>query len=151
MRLLWTILLVQTELLVETADAAASVYHLLLTSVEGMTLGAHLDADVLLGGTGLDHIATGAPNRGLLVVRMDAFLHLYSPLSPWRIVSHNATDIIPQGKWKCNCFLKKIIFSVFTSTGVDFSPDHALIHSFGVSARPILFVPSAKTARGLFC
>ena len=89
------------------------VYHLLLTSVEGMTLGAHLDADVLLGGTGLDHIAAGAPNRGLLVVRMDAFLHLYSPLSPWRIVSHNATDIIPQGKGKCNCFLKKIIFWFF--------------------------------------
>ena len=40
-----------------------------------MTLGANLHADVLLGGTGRNHIATGAPDRGLLIVGVDAFLH----------------------------------------------------------------------------
>ena len=69
------ILLVQTELLVEAADAATGVDHLLLTGVEGMTLGTNFHADVLLGGASLDHVATGAPDGGLLVVGMNSCLH----------------------------------------------------------------------------
>ena len=41
-----------------------------------MTLGADFDLDVLLGGAGLDHFAACTTNGGLLVVGMDAFLHV---------------------------------------------------------------------------
>ena len=68
-------LLVETELLVEAADTSAGVHHLLLAGVEGVTLGANFYADVLLGGAGLDHIAAGAPDGGLLIVGVEAFLH----------------------------------------------------------------------------
>ena len=74
-------LLVQAELLVEAADTTASIHHLLLAGVEGVTLGANFDADIRLGRAGLDHITAGAANGGLLIVGMDAFLHLCSPLS----------------------------------------------------------------------
>jgi len=69
------ILLIKAKLLVEAADTATGVHHLLLASVEGVTLGAHFDTDVLLGGAGLDHIAAGAPDGGLLIVGVEAFLH----------------------------------------------------------------------------
>ena len=68
-------LLVKAELLVEAADTATGVHHLLLAGVEGVTLGANFYADVLLGGAGLDHIAAGAPDGGLLIVGVEAFLH----------------------------------------------------------------------------
>ena len=69
------VLLVKAELLVEAADTATGVHHLLLAGVEGMTLGANFYADVLLGGAGLNHIAAGAPDGGLLIVGVEAFLH----------------------------------------------------------------------------
>ena len=76
MRLLYNrVLLVEAELLVEAADTATGVHHLLLAGVEGMTLGANFYADVLLGGAGLDHIAAGAPDGGLLIIGVEAFLH----------------------------------------------------------------------------
>ena len=40
-----------------------------------MTLGADFDADVLLGGTGLNHFAARTTNGSLRIVGMDAFLH----------------------------------------------------------------------------
>ena len=70
-----TIRLAQTELLVEAADTSAGVHHLLLTGVEGVTLGADFHLNVLLSRTSLDHVAAGASNSGLLIVGMDAFLH----------------------------------------------------------------------------
>ena len=74
-------LLVQTKLLVEAADTSARIHHLLLAGEKGVTLGANLHLNVLLGRTGLDHVTTGALDGGLLVVGMDAFLHECSPLS----------------------------------------------------------------------
>ena len=71
----WSFLLVQTELLVEAADTAAGIDHLLLTGVEGMALGANLHADVLLGGTSLDHVTASAADGSQLIVRMDSCLH----------------------------------------------------------------------------
>ena len=68
-------LLVQTELLVEAADASAGIHDLLLTGKEGVTLGANFHLDVLLGGASLDDIAAGAPDGGLIVVGMQSFLH----------------------------------------------------------------------------
>ena len=76
-RLFYTeVLLVEAELLVEAADTATGVHHLLLTRVEGVTLGANFYADVLFGGASLDHIAAGAPDGGLLIVGVEAFLHV---------------------------------------------------------------------------
>ena len=69
------LLLLKTETLLEAIDAAAAVHHLLLTGVEGMALGANLHADVLLGGTSLDHVTASAADGGQLIVRMDSCLH----------------------------------------------------------------------------
>ena len=74
-RLFGTILLVEAKLLVEAADTAAGVHHLLLTGVEGMTLGTNFNTDVLLGGASLDHVAAGAPDGSLLIVGVETFLH----------------------------------------------------------------------------
>ena len=38
-------------------------------------LGADFNGDVLLGGAGLDDVAAGASDGGLLVIGMDSFLH----------------------------------------------------------------------------
>ena len=62
-------------LLVELINAAAGVDQLLLAGVEGVALGADLNGDVLLGGAGLDDVAAGASDGGLLVIGMDSFLH----------------------------------------------------------------------------
>ena len=74
-------LLVQTELLVEAADASAGIHDLLLTGKEGVTLGANFHLDIALSGASLDDIAAGAPDGGLVVVGMQSFLHGVSPLS----------------------------------------------------------------------
>ena len=71
----------QAELLVEAADASAGIHHLLLTGIEGVTLGADFHLDVLPGRASLDHVAARARNGGVVVVGMDAFLHGDSPLS----------------------------------------------------------------------
>ena len=62
-------------LLVELINAAAGVDQLLLAGVEGVALGADLNRDVGLGGAGLDDGAASALDGGLLVFRMDSFLH----------------------------------------------------------------------------
>lgn len=62
-------------LLVELVNAAAGVNQLLLAGVEGVALGADLNRDVGLGGAGLDDGAASALDGGLLVFRMDSFLH----------------------------------------------------------------------------
>ena len=67
--------LLEAELLVEALNASTSVNQLLLAGIERVTLGAYFDANVLLGGTGLDHFAAGTTNGGLLIIGMDAFLH----------------------------------------------------------------------------
>ena len=70
---------VQTKLLVELLHAAAGVDQLLLAGVEGVALGADFHGDVLTGGAGLDDVAAGAADGGLVVLGMDAFFHCLSP------------------------------------------------------------------------
>ena len=93
--------LLQTELLVEAADTSAGIHHLLLTGVEGVTLRAHFNTDVLLGGTSLDHVAAGAPDGGLLIIRVEAFLHCMFTSFSMEGILVNATDIIAQLPQKC--------------------------------------------------
>jgi hypothetical protein len=69
-------LLLETVLLVELVNAAAGVDQLLLAGVEGMALGADFNGDILLCGTGLDYVAAGALDGGLLVIRMNSFFHI---------------------------------------------------------------------------
>ena len=59
----------------ELVKTTACIDKLLLTGVEGMALGANLHADVLLGGTSLDHVTASAADGGQLIVRMDSCLH----------------------------------------------------------------------------
>ena len=69
-------LLVQTETLVELGHASAGIHQLLLARKERVALGTYFDFDVLLGRPGVDHIAAGAGDGGLLVVGMYILLHL---------------------------------------------------------------------------
>ena len=67
--------LLDAVLLVELINTAAGVDQLLLAGVEGVAVGADLNGDVLLGGTGLDDGAASASDGGLLILGMDSFLH----------------------------------------------------------------------------
>ena len=62
-------------LLVEFINTTARIHELLFPSVEGVALGADFNGDVLLGGTGLNHIAACAANRGRLIIGMNTFFH----------------------------------------------------------------------------
>ena len=68
--------LLQIESLVETINTSTGVNQLLLAGIERVALGADLNSDVLLGGTGRKDVATGTANRGLFVIGMDTFLHV---------------------------------------------------------------------------
>ena len=68
--------LLQTKSLVETINTSTGVDQLLLAGVERVALGADLNADVLLGGTGRKDVATGTADGSLFVVGMDAFSHV---------------------------------------------------------------------------
>ena len=74
-------LLIQIETLLEAINTSAGVYQLLLAREEGVALGANVNDDILLGGAGLNDIAAGTADRGLLVLGMDALFHVVSPLS----------------------------------------------------------------------
>ena len=66
--------------LIESVNTSAGIDELLLAGKVGMALGADLDADVFLRGTSLDHIAAGASDDRLFVLRMDVFhaVHLFA-------------------------------------------------------------------------
>ena len=74
-------LLLQAEALVEAINTSTGVNQLLLAGIERVALGADLNGDVLLGGAGLDDVAAGASDGGLLVIGMDSFFHFDSPNS----------------------------------------------------------------------
>ena len=61
--------------LLEAIDTAAGIYQLLLAGEEGMALGTNFNAQILLGGTGLEDIAANTGYGSLLVLRMNALFH----------------------------------------------------------------------------
>src|SRR5699024_3730247 len=62
---------------------AARINQLLLARIERMALGANFNADVLLRGTRVNHIAACAGNGRFLIVRMNIFhiCHLFRLIS----------------------------------------------------------------------
>ena len=80
-------LLVQIEALLEAINTSAGIYQLLLTGEERVTLRANVNDDVLLGGASLNDIAASATNGRLLIIGMDALLHVVSPLSGYALQS----------------------------------------------------------------
>ena len=52
-----------------------------LTSVEGVALGANFDVDLGLGGTSLDDVAASAGDGAVNVVRMDTLFHSFHLIS----------------------------------------------------------------------
>ena len=64
---------------VELLDTTSGVDNLLLTSVERVASRADFNLQVLGGGLGLDHIATGAMNLAKLIIGMNTFLHKRCP------------------------------------------------------------------------
>ena len=68
-------LLIQIETLLEAINTSAGVYQLLLTREEGVALGTNFHTDILLGGAGRIDSTASAADGGLLIIRMDSFLH----------------------------------------------------------------------------
>src|SRR5690554_3348216 len=65
-----------TEALLEAVNTATHIQHLLLAGVKRMTLGAHINTDVLAqGGTGLDNIAAAARCANFGIIRMNISFH----------------------------------------------------------------------------
>src|SRR4030095_13292614 len=62
-------------LALEALHPAGRVPELLLARIERVALRAHFDADIGLGGPGLDDLAARTGNRGVHVLRMNASLH----------------------------------------------------------------------------
>ena len=69
--------LLQAESLVETINTSTGIDQLLLAGIEGVALRADFNLDVLLSGTGRKDVATGTADRGLFVLGMDTFLHVF--------------------------------------------------------------------------
>ena len=67
--------------LLELINTSAAVNEFLAAGVEGVTLGADFNSDILLGRPGLKHGTTSAADCGLLIIGMDSLLHVCSPLS----------------------------------------------------------------------
>ena len=67
--------LLKSEFLVELFNTAAGIDKLLLAGIEGVTFRANLNRYVLLCGACFDDFAASTPDRGLLVLGMDTFLH----------------------------------------------------------------------------
>ena len=65
----------KTKFLLEAVDASAGIHELLFAREVRMALGTNFDADIALGRAGLDNFAASAADRGLLIFRMDSFLH----------------------------------------------------------------------------
>ena len=65
-----------TKTLLELVYATAGVQNLLLTGVEGVTLGTYVQVQVLgYGGAGLDHVTARAVGSDLVVLRMNTLFH----------------------------------------------------------------------------
>ena len=116
------LLLVQAKLLVEAADTATGVHHLLLAGEEGVTLGADFNTDILLGRARRDHVATGAGDGSLLVVGMDSFLHIWFTSFSFRVKRRskpprliNASDILPHLCLKCKHFSATVFHFLFSA------------------------------------
>ena len=69
------LLTAQPKTLVEAVNTAARVNELLLAGEVRMALRANFHADVLLGGTRVNHIAASTGDGGLLVLRVNGFFH----------------------------------------------------------------------------
>ena len=72
-------LLAHVVALLESVNTSAGVNQLLLTSVEGVALGANFDVDLGLGRTSLNDVAACAGDGAVNVVRMDTLFHSFSP------------------------------------------------------------------------
>ena len=62
----------------ESFDATGGIDQLLLAGEKRVAFGANLDADVLLGRSDFQDVATGALNGGLVVLRMNVCFHFIS-------------------------------------------------------------------------
>lgn len=70
------LLVLQAETLLKPVYTSASIHKLLLPGEERMAFGTNFHADILLGGTGVDHIPASAGNGCILILGMEILLHL---------------------------------------------------------------------------
>ena len=59
----------------EAIHTSAGINHFLPAGEERMAFRANFNANVFFGGTGMDHIAASAGDRGVHILRMDSLLH----------------------------------------------------------------------------
>jgi len=75
-----------SELSVETIDAAAGINQFLFARKERVALGANFHSDFLFGGTGFKALAASASDSGDCIIGMDALFH-FLHLSLWIEIS----------------------------------------------------------------
>ena len=66
----------QSVLFIKLIDASAGINKLLLAGVERVALRADFNGDVLPGAAGLDNLAAGTADGGLLIIRVNSGLHI---------------------------------------------------------------------------
>jgi len=76
--------LLETELLVELINTTAGINKLLLSGIEGVTLGADFNLDILLCAARFNDLTTSTSDSGLLIIGMDSFLHVFHLFHPNR-------------------------------------------------------------------
>jgi len=77
-----------TETLLETVDTATGIHHFLLACVERVTLGAHIQSQVLSErGTCLENITAGTGSGNLGILGVNTFFH-GEPLSVMPLPDH---------------------------------------------------------------
>ena len=64
------------EAAVEAVNAPAGIDQLLPAGEERVALRADFNADILLGGAGMDHLAAGAGDGRIFISRMNTVFHL---------------------------------------------------------------------------
>lgn len=74
-----SLLISETEALVETVYAAAGVNELLSAGEKRMTFGADIETDVILGGSGLIFRTASTLYGNCFVLGMNSFLHYCHP------------------------------------------------------------------------
>jgi hypothetical protein len=71
----------------ESLDATGGIDQFLLAGKEGVAIGTDFNLDVFDRGTGFDNVAAVARDFGSFVIRMQAFLHFFSPVKRSLIVA----------------------------------------------------------------
>ena len=95
--------LLQAEFSVKLVDTTARINQLLLACIKWVTLRADFHLDIRLCAPCFNNLSASAPNRRLLIVRMESFLHHVHLF--FGNLRSSATRMLTHYAGKCNSFV----------------------------------------------